>query len=184
MATSRRDTKQFADFARIHAINGKLITRNTDLDGTNVRHTQGFGMDLGMMAVPTEHVHLGLVAQDAFGTRQKDSEGVSEVAYPRNVRAAASYNYGRWGTLAMDVDDRWHMGLEVTPLDAVALRLGMEDDRTGSESATWTYGIGLKTGFLRVEYARVEPPTLQSTDHFSLAMEFNFNQRQWMDRPY
>ena len=60
----------------------------------------------------------------------------------------------------MDVDDRWHFGLEFTPLDQVALRLGVEDDREGSEPATWTYGVGAKAGSLRVDYARGEHPAL------------------------
>ena len=34
MATSRRDTKQFADFVRIHALDGNLITRDDEMRKT------------------------------------------------------------------------------------------------------------------------------------------------------
>src|ERR1700680_4803344 len=45
MATSRRGTKQFADFARIHAINGKLITREDEMRILKEGVTR-FGMEL------------------------------------------------------------------------------------------------------------------------------------------
>jgi tetratricopeptide (TPR) repeat protein len=156
----------------------KLLTRNTDLDGMRVQDGRGFGADLGFLAVPTERLRFGFVAQDLFGTKIEGSDGVSHLVYPRNLRVGTSYTYGRWGTAALDVDDRWHVGFELTPLTVVALRFGAEDDRRGSERATWTYGLGVKAGLLRVDYARVDHPTLDATDHYSVAMEFNFNPAQ------
>src|SRR5260370_28406007 len=59
MATSRRDTKQFADFARIHAINGKLITREDEMRILKEGVTR-FGMELEeargiLLRVAAEH---------------------------------------------------------------------------------------------------------------------------------
>jgi hypothetical protein len=59
MATSRRDTRQFADFARIHAINGKLITRDDEMRILKEGVTR-FGMELEeargiMLRVAAEH---------------------------------------------------------------------------------------------------------------------------------
>ena len=45
MATSRRDTKQFADFVRIHALDGNLITRDDEMRILKEGVTR-FGMDL------------------------------------------------------------------------------------------------------------------------------------------
>ena len=39
-------------------------------------------------------------------------------------------------------------------------------------------GLGIKVGPARVDWARNMPPTLDATDHFSLALEFNFNPAQ------
>lgn len=157
---------------------GKLLTRNTGLDGLDVRDERGFGFDLGFMAAPMGPLRIGLVAQDLFDTEVEDADGVSDVAYEQNLRLGASYAYRRWGTAALEVDDRWHLGCEITPHEMIALRFGTEDDREGDERATWSYGLGFKAKFLRVDWARVEHPTLASTDHFSLAMEFNFNPAQ------
>jgi Flp pilus assembly protein TadD len=168
---------------RLHAglwagATAKWLSRSTALDGLNLRDAHGFGMDFGLLASPLERVHVGLVAQDAMGTRVRANDGTSDLAYPRNMRFGASYAWKRWGTAAFDVDDRWHLGLEGTPLAQLALRLGTEHDRHGSEPATWTYGVGLAAGILRLDWAHVEPPTLDPTDHFSVAMAFNFNPAQ------
>ncbi len=163
----------------LHAgANAKLLTRSTSLDGTEIRGGRGYGVDLGLLASPLERVRLGLVAQDAFDTRLRYADGTPAVVYPRNLRLAGAYAVPRWGTAALDVDDRWHLGLELVPLEQLALRMGTEKDRVGGEPATWTYGMGLKVGALRFDYARVEAPVLPATDHFAVAMEFNFNPAQ------
>ena len=153
----------------------KLLTRSISLDGTEIRGGRGYGMDLGLLASPREHVWLGLVAQDALGTRLHYADGAPEEVYPRNLRIGGAYTAPRWGTAALDIDDRWHAGLELTPLQQLALRVGTQKDRNTGEPATWTYGFGLKAGALRFDYARVEAPALPATDHFGVAMEFNFN---------
>jgi len=153
----------------------KLLTRSISLDGTEIRGGRGYGMDLGLLASPREHVWLGLAAQAALGTRLHYADGAPEEVYPRNLRIGGAYTAPRWGTAALDIDDRWHAGLELTPLQQLALRVGTQKDRNTGEPATWTYGFGLKAGALRFDYARVEAPALPATDHFGVAMEFNFN---------
>ena len=159
-------------------MNEKLLTRGTGLDGTNINSAHGFGTDLGLLAAPADHWHVGIVAQDLTNTDVHSSDGATDTAYPRNVRLGASYAWKKFGTAAFDVDDRWHLGIEATPHEMLALRAGFEDDRHGSEPPTWSAGLGFKAGPLRVNWARVMPPTLASTDHFSLALEFNFNPAQ------
>jgi hypothetical protein len=159
-------------------VGGKWLSRNLSLDGLDLRTENGFGADFGLLAVPVERVRVGLVAQDAFGTRIHGRDGYADLAYPRNVRLGASYNWKKWGTAAFDVDDRWHLGYEATPHPMVALRGGVEQDRRGREPATWSYGLGVVSGILHFDWAHAEPPSLQSTDHFSIALDFNFNPAQ------
>ena len=157
---------------------GKLLTRGTTLDGFDVVSGKGFGFDVGLLASPADHWRVGLVGQDLTGTNLRSNDGDVESAYPRNLRIATAYTLPRFGTAAFDADDRWHVGLEATPHPLVALRAGAERDWNGIESTTWSLGLGIKAGFARIDWARNMPPTLAATDHFSVAMEFNFNPAQ------
>jgi tetratricopeptide (TPR) repeat protein len=157
---------------------GKLVTRNTSLDGLDVSSGRGFGLDVGMLAAPVSGLRFGLVGQDLTGTDVSATDGTHSRAYDPNVRLATAYSYQNWGTAAFDVDDRWHFGVEATPHAMVALRGGVENDLNAKESATWSMGLGFKVGSLRADWARTMPPTLPATDHFSLAVEFNFNPAQ------
>ncbi|HTO91924.1 MAG TPA: hypothetical protein VMJ70_12395 [Candidatus Sulfotelmatobacter sp.] len=159
-------------------VNGKLLTRDLGLDGSSISSGHGFGMDVGLLALPADRWRAGIVLQDLTNTGVRASDGSSETDYRRNLRLGGSYSLPRLGTAAVDVDDRWHLGVEATPHEMLALRAGVEDDRHGVESATWSFGVGIKAGPLRVDWARVMPPTLANTDHFGLALEFNFNPAQ------
>ncbi len=154
---------------------GKLLTRGTSLDGLDLASGHGFGFDVGLLAAPIDHLRLGLVGQDLTGTDLRTTDGTNERAYPSNLRLAAAYSFANLGTAAFDLDDRWHLGVEATPHPAVALRGGVEQDRHHIESATWSMGLGVKVGAMRVDWARSMPPTLPATDHFALSVEFNFN---------
>lgn len=157
---------------------GKLLTRGTDLDGLSIISGRGVGLDLGLLVTPLDRWHLGLVGQDLTGTKLRSTEGEVEIAYPRNLRLGVAYAQPRFGTAAFDLDDRWHLGLEATPHPLLSLRGGAERDLHAVEGTTWSMGIGFKLGPVRVDWARNVPPTLEATDHFSLAMEFNFNPAQ------
>jgi len=156
----------------------KLLTRGTSLDGFDIVSGRGFGLDLGLMTSPADHWRIGLVEQDLTGTDLRATTGEVETAYPRNLRLGAAYTQPRFGTAALDVDDRWHLGVEATPLPLLALRVGAERDRHAIEGTTWSIGLGFKAGPARIDWARTMPPTLTATDHFALAMEFNFNPAQ------
>ena len=156
----------------------KLLARSTSLDGLSITSGRGFGLDLGLLAVPADRWRFGLAGQDLTGTSLSASDGGSAVAYPRNLRLAAAYVWPKVGTAAFDLDDRWHLGIEATPHPALALRAGVEQDRGADEQATWSMGLGFKVGMVRADWARRTPPTLSPTDHFGLSLEFNFNPAQ------
>lgn len=159
-------------------VTAKYLTRDTDLDGATVSRGNGVGMDVGALVNPVRGLRVGMVAQDLWNSSIHYTDGGTTVIYPRNVRVGASYGYRNLGTLALDVDDRWHVGAEVRPIELLALRAGMEKDRSGSESATWTTGAGIQAGIFRLDYAYVIHPTLAATSHFGLSMAFNFNPAQ------
>lgn len=156
----------------------KLLTRGTDLDGATLDQGRGTGWDAGVLLGGSERWRIGAVTQDLSGTALRSSDGFSQVAYPRHLRLGGAYTTRRWGTAALDVDDRWHLGWEGAPHPVLALRAGWERDREGEEPATWSVGAGLRAGTLRADWARVVPPTLEATDHFAVALEFNFNPAQ------
>lgn len=157
--------------------NAKYLRRGVDLDGVEVVQGTGagYGLDLGVLLEPYAGLRFALVGQDVFDTEIESSDGASSVVFPRNVRGAVSYAFGRRGTVALDVDDRTHLGGEYRPFEALALRVGVEDDRQSGEGATFAAGMGVKLGFLRFDYAYVDHPVLDSTNHFGLSLAFNFN---------
>ena len=115
--------------------NAKLLTRSTSLDGLSILSGRGLGLDAGLITSPADRWRLGLVAQDITGTDVRSSAGEVENAYAPNFRFATAYTQPRIGTAAFDVDDRWHVGLEVTPHPSLA-RSGSAPSRTGTESKT------------------------------------------------
>jgi len=152
----------------------KYLNRSTDLDGVDVSSGNGRGLDLGVLATPWRGLRLGLVGQDVFDTRIEFDQGAS-VSYPRNVRVAAAYAFGSRGIVALDVDDRYHLGGEVWFFDMLALRAGLERDREGSEDVQYTFGGGVEYGVFRLDYAYVDHPVLDPTHHMGVSLAFNFN---------
>jgi hypothetical protein len=159
-------------------VSGKWLSRRTSLDGFDLRSEQGLGADAGLLFAPVDRVHLALVAQDAFGTRLRAADGTRSLAYPRNLRLGASYAWRRAGTVAFDLDDRWHAGVELTPHPVLALRVGTEADLHRIEGNTWTYGLGITAGYVHMDWAHVAPPILEPTDHLAISLQFNWNPAQ------
>ena len=157
----------------------KYLTQSTDIDGGSLSRGSGSGVDAGLILAPWDGVRFGLLAQDARETRlRQDAGGGSAPLYPRTIRIGGSYAWRNRVTAAFDVDHRWHAGVELAPLEGAALRLGVDDDARDPDPATYSYGVGLKTGILRFDYAFVDHPTLPGTHHISLALNFNFNPSQ------
>src|SRR5437867_2512336 len=157
----------------------KYLNRHTDLDGASVRHGSGFGLDLGVLFKPIESLRIAGVAQDVFDTEINYSDGEgSAVVLPRTVRVGAAFTPRPWGTIALDVDDRLHVGAEFRPVEALALRAGVLDDLGGSDERNYTFGTGLRWSIFRFDYALVDHPVLGATSHFGLSLGFNFNPSQ------
>jgi len=157
----------------------KYLNRSTEYGGVSVRQGGGFGVDLGLLAFPRAGLRMAVTAQDVTNTRlhYEGGDGTA-VAFPRNLRGAVAWEPLRDLTLAFDADDRWHAGAEYRLLDILALRGGLQKDWRGPDELIWSAGTGVKLGFLRFDYGRVEQPGLGPTDHFGFSFEFNFNPAQ------
>ena len=157
----------------------KYLNRHTDLDGASVRSGSGFGLDLGLLFKPIESLRIAGVAQDVLDTEINYSDGEgSVVVLPRTTRVGVAYTPRPWGTVALDVDDRLHVGAEFRPLDALALRTGVQNDLGGPDGTTYSFGAGINWNIFRFDYALVDHPVLGATSHFGLSMGFNFNPAQ------
>jgi tetratricopeptide (TPR) repeat protein len=97
------------------------------------------------------------------------------MAYPRNVIVGGSYAFGRYGTAAIDIDNRLHIGLEGTPVKQIALRAGLDNDPDDTDRPIYTLGLGMKLSIFRFDYAYVDHPELNASNVFALSMAFNFN---------
>jgi tetratricopeptide (TPR) repeat protein len=174
LAYGRKITSAFSAGAAV-----KYLNRNIDLDGESVRSGSGLGLDLGVIVRPIHTLRIAGVAQDVFDTKIQYSNGDGiAVAYPRTTRIGAAYTPKSWGTVALDVDDLLHVGTEIRPLEALALRAGMQDDLSGPDGTTWSFGAGVRWSIFRFDYALVDNPTLGTTSHFGLSIGFNFNPSQ------
>lgn len=157
----------------------KYLNRNTGLDGFEVRRGSGFGIDFGVLYQPIPMLRIAGVGQDAFDTELKYSAGNGNVvAFPRTLRAGAALTPWSWGTVAVDVDDRLHVGAEYRPAELLALRAGLQDDVGGPEGTELSFGAGIRWSVLRFDYAYVDHPVLGGTSHFGLSLGFNFNPSQ------
>ncbi len=156
---------------------GKYVRRDLSLDGQRVEPAagSGYGMDFGVQVSPIPSARLGVLVQDAFDTRVESDDGSSDVAFPRNVRVGAAWLYGDRLAAALDVDDRWHLGVEGRVVAPLTLRAGVQDDWDTNEGAVWSGGFGVAWGPLRFDYAREDHPVLAATNHYTVSFAFNFN---------
>jgi tetratricopeptide (TPR) repeat protein len=159
-------------------LTAKYFTRDIALDESTVRQGSGQGIDVGVLAAPVAGLRVGLAVQDLFDSEVEYDGAGSSIAFPQATRFGASYQFGELGTVALDIDDRVHLGGEYVGLKPVALRAGMEIDRSGEDDPTYTMGLGAKVGVLRFDVAQVIHPVLDATTHVGLSLAFSFNPAQ------
>jgi len=158
-------------------VNVKYLTRDVRLDEAAVRQGGGAGLDLGILMMPLDRLRIGADLHDVLNTslHYSDGDGTSLVS-ERNLRAGAALAVAKSGLIAIDVDDRIHVGAEYSPVEPLDLRAGLEKDLDDTgESPTYGMGVGLRAGIFRFDYALSLHPTLGETSHFGLSLAFNFN---------
>ncbi|MCI0511762.1 hypothetical protein L0128_00945 [candidate division KSB1 bacterium] len=152
-------------------LNLKYLEMRAALDDISQGAFHGWGWDFGLLYAPLPRLNLGLVLLDASNTYL---QGIDGPVYRSNLRIGAAYQVFPNLLLAMDLDDRLHLGTEWWPFQQkLALRAGLQRDFYSNEPLTFACGAGLDFPIwgqrLRFDYAFTDTPTLLNTNRFSLS---------------
>jgi len=141
---------------------------------------RGLGLDIGAvfdagLLIPhLEGLRLGFMARDVSGTSVKFDNDFSEKIYPASYTVGASYKLGDNLTLAADLDDRAHFGVEYSLFNLLALRAGVQRDVRGySSEMYYSGGMGLRYRGLKLDYAYTTHPVLDPTHYVTLSFAYN-----------
>ena len=153
-------------------INIKYIQMNTALDKMSQGSFAGWGYDWGVLYWPLQRLKIGLAIHDFTNTRL---EGIKQPIYKRNLRVGAAYELFDNLLLAVDFDDRFHLGSEWRPFNKLlALRGGLQKDFYTNEQLTLSLGFGVDIPIwgqrVRFDYAFTDTPTLLNTNRSSLSI--------------
>jgi hypothetical protein len=153
---------------------------STKYSGTEVADATGIGFDAGAMVDAGELVSVfdglrfGFALRDVGGTSYafKDTDVADK--YEQSWAVGASYRGIDNLTIATDLDDRVHVGLEYSILGMLALRGGFQRDVRGYGSdMLFSGGVGLQYKGLKFDYAYETHPSLYPTHYLSLSFAYN-----------
>ncbi|MDZ7263121.1 MAG: PorV/PorQ family protein [candidate division KSB1 bacterium] len=169
--------------------NLKYVFTNAYLDEFSEGRADGFGFDLGALyTLPLaphqflKQINFGLMIYDATGTSVRYTGTTkSDEILPQNIRFGLTLFPKdqislKWfslndALLALDIDDRIHVGAETWLHENLGIRGGIQKDLYTHETPTYSIGCGLKFPqlYLQMDYAYLMPPTLFSTHLLSLS---------------
>lgn len=175
--------------------NFKVLMNEAELEnvGRGSERRSGAGLDLSLhyeWPLPKlgwiQRMDAALAAYDIFNTRLAtlvpDS---SEIIFDRALRGGAAIYFRdffprrsfalRKPALLLQLDDRWHIGGEVTLLNTLILRAGYARDFGGPGESVLSFGCGLdldrRAGNVKFDYAYLHTnSTLPSRHVFALQM--------------
>lgn len=139
-------------------------------------------------------LNIGLMIHDVGGLRIKHLDtGKRETVLKQNIRWGLSYCPfeefpGRKipisdPVFAIDIDDRFHFGMEFWLAHTFAIRTGIQKDLHTREKITLSFGLGFKTNLKdwpqpNVDYALTDSPVLPNTNkQFGGSIIFKENPR-------
>ncbi|UCE05514.1 MAG: PorV/PorQ family protein, partial [bacterium] len=173
--------------------NLKYLNTGAKLDEFSMGKANGFGYDFGALySLPLKdigflkRINLGMMIHDIGGTAVAYSRtNNSETILPQNIRFGLSFYFKemislKWfslrdALLAFDFDDRFHVGTEAWLLDILGLRAGLQKDFHTDERMIYSFGLSLRFKNLQSNYAYVTPPTLPSSNVFSLSFSYSLS---------
>jgi len=171
-----------ADFS--FGVNAKYLKLTGELDNHLEAQASGWGWDFGILyhlsALPymPKGLNFGLMVHDVGGTKVRHETNRRETIHRQNVRWGLSYRpFEAWPggkipvshpLIALDFDDRVHIGLEFWLANTLALRAGLQKDFNGDEGASLSFGVGFKANVkgwpeANVDYALTDSPVLPNT---------------------
>lgn len=131
----------------------------------------GYGLDLGLIyLIPGTELSLGLTGRNIMRSALVWPSGASD-ALGRRLAGGLSYTGEVWDKpvlLSMDLEAasakqiKAFYGLEVAPLDMLAIRAGLAD-------GNFTTGLGLKFGQFTLNYAFGAHSDLEASHQFSIS---------------
>ncbi|MEE9166614.1 MAG: tetratricopeptide repeat protein [Candidatus Neomarinimicrobiota bacterium] len=155
--------------------NIKYIFNDMSLDGTSYGRSSGVGWDFGVLITPWPKLRIGLVGYDISGTSVTYDNNIEEEILSQKMRAGLAWKPREGLTIALDVDDRWHLGAEYWILEGLGIRGGVQRDRRTHKSdpplIVPSAGIGLRYKALRFDYSFEQNPYLYPTHRFSLSFQ-------------
>jgi hypothetical protein len=156
------------------------------LDGINQGTATGWGTDFGILVNPPflKNLQLGVMVQDAIGysgeegisngTHVNHHEGAWEKIFPTSFKFGLAYRYKDKGLIAIDLDNRIHFGLEISPHPMGAIQMGIQRDLDNDESPTYSMGGILRYKGVEFSSAYVIPPALEDTLLFALSFNLEY----------
>lgn len=163
----------------------KYLQVKGGLDGQLEADARGWGLDLGLIYdlgelpyVP-KGLNLGFMVHDVGGSRVKHETGVREKILFENRRWGFSYRpFEIWRggkvpvsypIVALDFDDRIHLGVEFWLANTLAVRAGVQKSFDDDEKTTFSFGLGFKASLkdwpaATLDYALTDSPVLPNTN--------------------
>ncbi|MDZ7332213.1 MAG: PorV/PorQ family protein [candidate division KSB1 bacterium] len=171
-------------------MNLKYVHISSSLDNYMIATANGFGFDLGglycLQLAPNQwlrQINFGIMGYDLHGTSVRYSgSSKAEKIFPQNFHFGLAFFPPeqirmKWlslneALLALDIDDRVHLGVEAWLAEHLAVRAGIQKDLQTKEPNTYSFGTSLKLPYLgtQLDYAYIIPPTLSPTHVFSLGL--------------
>jgi len=166
--------------------NIKYVSIDTGLDGNSLGPASGFGVDIGMRFEPIQRLSFGIFGQDLTDTKVMfDETDNKDTIALRRFRIGVAYKPTDTAVIALDVDNRIHLGAEQWLGNVFAVRGGIagdlgsfslpDSDDTFREPISFSLGGSLKYNLLQFDYAYLNSPTLKDTHRFSMTLAFDYN---------
>lgn len=174
-------------------INLRYITTDTELDNMSTGFAKGEGDGLGidctaLLRLPKD-INIGVGMYDVGGTKIKYDTGNSKPILPGGLRIGLSCKplsllYDKEALkskllknlgLAVDIDDRVHLGAECL-YKGFGVRGGIQKDLHTDESLTYSVGGSVLLPLraiqknIQLHYACLSPPTLDPTHYLSISL--------------
>ncbi len=158
--------------------NVKYLDYGAFLDLQDEGRASGWGADFGALFMPVKNLRFGLMVQDAFDTKlHRNGADAAETLFPRNVRVGAAYKLDKLlffhePMIAVDVDDRYHVGLEGWFKNILGLRAGVQKSIRNIGEQDWTFsaGLSLRVDFIQTDFAFTDTPFLEDMNRYNVQL--------------
>ena len=152
----------------------KYIFKDMTLDGTSYGKSSGIGYDVGLLISPLKKLRFGLGLFDLGGTSVSYENKVTETILGQAFKLGIAYMPFDGLTLAMDVGDRYHAGMEYVLKNRIKFRAGVQKNRIEPEEILVpSAGLSFKFKSIIVDYGYEDHPYMEPTHRFSLVLQLS-----------